>query len=249
MSAIKLLRKIKEIIKKLTEIIITYINRLNQSEQPGSAKWLVSKEMQYGGMHTNVPRKTVSPLDPRSPEEIRSGGMTGGDRMMHHAYAKSYARNLKPWISVRERNQVVLCEVGILRGTGLAIWCDLFPKGKVVGLDIDLSNIKQNLNFLRGRGAFSCNQPELHQFDQLKPNNKILKKIFSEQSIDICIDDGLHSDEAVLNTFASLNPFLSDQFVYFVEDSFTAGRAIKRNYPDYTVGESGELTVVTRRPL
>ena len=55
---------------------------------PGTAEWLVGTEIKYGGMVTNVKRNKVSPKDPRTNEQLRSGGMIGGDRMLYHGYAQ-----------------------------------------------------------------------------------------------------------------------------------------------------------------
>ena len=98
------------------------------------------KELEYGGYVINIPRNIVSNKDPRTKEQILWGGMTGGDRMskLHQGYAKIYAKHLRPFIQ-REK-PVVLVEVGILRGTGVAIWSELFPNGRILGLDIDLGN-------------------------------------------------------------------------------------------------------------
>ena len=47
-------------------------------------------EEHYGGYHTNVPRNVVSDLLP--PDiKLNPSGMTGGDRMTAHKYAKNYS--------------------------------------------------------------------------------------------------------------------------------------------------------------
>lgn len=67
--------------------------------------------------------------------------MIGGDRMLHHGYAKKYAEYLLPFLN--RVQPVTVLECGILRDTGIAIWCDLFQEGRIIGLDIDwLSRIK-----------------------------------------------------------------------------------------------------------
>ena len=43
----------------------------------GSKAWLIKKELEYGGKVIGVKRNKVSDLDPRSPQEFRTGGMTG----------------------------------------------------------------------------------------------------------------------------------------------------------------------------
>ena len=63
--------------------------------------------------------------------------MRGGDRMLFNGYAKDYSRYLKSFDCDR---RLIVAEFGILRGNGLAIWCDLFPNARVLGFDIDTSH-------------------------------------------------------------------------------------------------------------
>jgi hypothetical protein len=57
---------------------------------PGTDAWLITTEIKYGGMVADVPRNKVSPKDPRTREQLKCGGMIGGDRMLHNGYAKKY---------------------------------------------------------------------------------------------------------------------------------------------------------------
>ena len=214
------------------------------SSLPGTAKWLIAKEIQYGGYHTNVPRIKVSSQDPRAKEEIKTGGMTGGDRMLYHGYAEKYQEHLSRFIQPSRR--ITLIEVGILKGTGLAIWSDLFKESRIIGLDIDLSHINNNMSNLNKRGAFANNEPEIYEFDQFLDNEEYLRQIIKEDKVDICIDDGLHSEETILTTFASMLPVLNREFVYFIEDNHDVHKVIRTKYPEYSVENSGELTIVFR---
>ena len=119
---------------------------------------LISKELKYGGLVNNISRNKVSIYDPRSEEDLKKGGMIGGDRMLHHNYAEKYSKYLKPFLN--EKNVIV--EVGILTGVGLAMWCDVFAKSRAIGLDIDLGHINNNMNNLLNLGAFKNNKPELY---------------------------------------------------------------------------------------
>jgi hypothetical protein len=213
----------------------------------GTTEWLVAAEVRYGGYVANVPQRKGSPHDPSSAVEIKNGGMIGGDRMSreHHNYASIYSTYLRSFIQRRRR--IVVAEVGILKGTGLAIWSDLFPDCRVIGFDIDLSYIEDNMDNLRIAGAFWSNSPELHTFDQLAYNGDIVRDALNGDKIDILIDDGHHSDDAVLNTAKHFVPFLSDDFVYFIEDNEYCFKQLKRDYPTLIVRNFGELTVVTRR--
>ena len=185
----------------------------------GSARWLRGTEQRFGGKISHVERRLVSPLDPRSPTRIARGGMTGGDRMsrVHHNYAPSYARHLKRWRGEGSRPTVV--EVGILRGSGLAIWSELFPEGTVIGLDVDLSHFLENTEDLRARGAFPRGLPRSMVFDAYDPDVAELTELLDGRRIDVVIDDGPHTVEAIISVATALRPLLADRFTYFVEDN------------------------------
>lgn len=210
----------------------------------GSASWLIATEAKYGGLISNVQRNKVSPLDPRSATELQNGGMTGGDRMFHHGYAPKYAEFLRPFIGGKP---VHLVEIGILKGTGLAIWCDLFANGKVRGFDIDLGHTRNNIPFLKSCGAFRETEPELHEFDQFVDNTDYVGSILKGDRLDICIDDGFHSNESIIITMKSLVPYLNDRFVYFIEDNSEVHRELRSLYPQFDIENCGELTVVSSK--
>ncbi len=199
-------------------------------------------EMKYGGRIVNVPRNKVSPNDPRTPEQLATGGMVGGDRMFHHGYASVYARHLLPY--VQSRKKITLVEFGILKGTGLAIWSDLFPGARIIGFDIDLGHIQANMEHLKKRGAFRNSVPELHEYDQFVENQELLAKILRGGQVDVCIDDGFHSNKTILTTLKSIMPSLSDGFVYFIEDNDQVAKELIEVYSHLSVRPEGELTVI-----
>jgi|AntRauTorckE6833_2_1112554.scaffolds.fasta_scaffold03574_5 hypothetical protein len=211
---------------------------------PGTERWLVFKELEYGGLVKDISRDVVSDNDPRTPEQVVSEGMTGGDRMskLFHGYADIYAKYLEPF--TKKQEHITLLEVGILQGTGVAIWSDLFKNGRIIGLDIDLDHIKANRKFLESKGAFKNNNLELHQFDQYEDNEGYISSILKEDSVDVCIDDGVHYDEAILKTLSDTLPFLSETFVYFIEDNDNVYRKIKQQFPGLEVKNYGEMTVI-----
>ena len=208
----------------------------------GNARWLARTEIKYGGMVTGVKRNKVSSDDPRSEEEIQKGGMTGGDRMYHHLYARRYAKYLKPFVD--KGKPITLVEVGILKGSGLAMWCELFPDSRIIGLDIDLSHTQNNMDYLKSKGAFKENEPELYEFDQFKDNRELLSNILKGDKIDVIIDDGFHSVESILKTIKSVLPHLSKKFVYFIEDNEEVHNHLKNLYPEYLIKYNDRLTIV-----
>jgi hypothetical protein len=237
--------KINKIMKRaLLQVRKRYYVSKHSMSSPGTIEWLVGTEIKYGGIETNVPRNKVSPKDPRTKEQLSRGGMVGGDRMLHHGYAKKYSEYLLPY--VKKGTPLTVTEFGILKGTGLSIWCDLFQNARILGLDIDLEHMNSNMDNLKNLGAFKRNQPEIYEFDQFLDNIEYLGTILKGDRIDICIDDGPHSVESILSTMKSVMPYLSDKFVYFIEDNKDVHKEIKSNYPDLVVDSEGELTVVSK---
>jgi hypothetical protein len=211
----------------------------------GSELWLTATEKYFGGMVTGVKRRTVSEKDPRTRDQLDQGGMIGGDRMFHHGYARHYARHLSRFIN-RRNESMTIAEVGILKGTGLAVWSKLFPNARLIGLDIDLSHFKENEEFLRSKGAFTGSSLELHHFDQFLDNRELLRTILTGSKITLMIDDGLHSLETIMQSAQSVQPFLSDAFVYFVEDNAEVSERLRAEFPDSRVFSYGLLTVIER---
>ena len=205
--------------------------------------FLIQKEEHYGGLVQNIKINNTSPLDPRTIKRIANVRMQGGDRMSssYHNYAPIYAKYLQPYLN---NDNIVLVEVGILKGSGCAIWSDLFKNGRIIGLDHDLSYIKNNMKFLKSKGAFSNNNLELHNFDSYKPK---INKILNGDTIDIFIDDGPHDDKAILTNLKEIVPHLSKKFVYFIEDNTNVHNKIRKNYSKFKVINGGEMTIIIPR--
>ena len=216
----------------------------NNTSQPGNLRWLIETEQKYGGYIGGLPRRVMSEHhDSDTKAKLERRLMQGGDRMLFHDYGKVYTRYLAPFVS--SSNSFTLIELGILKGTGLAIWCDLFESGRIIGLDIDLEYFNANIEKLKGLGAFANNMPELHYFDQHEDNHEYLGEILGDDKIDIFIDDGVHDSEAIMKTMECVVPYLSDRFVYFIEDNKWVHSQIRQSYPDFTVESYGRFTVVT----
>lgn len=217
---------------------------LGRFSRPGSRSWLVEREIRYGGYVSGLERHRLSDLDTYS-LQWDDHSLAGGDRMnpRRHNYGPLYARYLRPF--VESGAPITLVEVGVLRGTGLAIWSDLFPDGRIIGLDIDLTHFESNLGGLLRSGAFKAKNYEVHLFDGFMDNSRNLSQILQGKAVDIVIDDASHADESVLATFESIRGHLARNFVYFVEDNKDVHSELNERYPQYRVEPFGEMTVVT----
>ena len=220
-----------------------YLQRYLKSS-PGSVEWLIGAEIKYGGKVSGVKSNKVSPVDPRTKEQQAIGRCMGGDRMLDHGYASSYSSYLHSYIQ-QIGACTTICEFGILKGTGLAVWCDLFPNGRCIGFDIDLSIFERNMENLVNLGAFSANSPEIYEYDQYVYGSEYLGEVLNGDKIDICVDDGCHREITILTTLASVLPHLNNNFVYFIEDNRLVHKKIKLMYENLTVHSNGQLTVIT----
>ncbi len=244
MSAYARLRKALRPIKRMaddTRTRLVELPYLLRRPDRGTADWLIRTEVVYGGFVTGLPRHKVSPLDRRSPTELAFGGMTGGDRMLHNGYAEIYAHYLRPFLDAED---LALAEFGILTGGGLAIWCDLFPTARVLGFDIDLAYFNANRARLIRRGAFARNSPEVQEYDQLADGSNKLASILAGKTLDIVIDDGLHSLDAIVRTWWSVRPHLSQCFVYFIEDHDGLLDQCRAEFSGFDCRSSGMMTVI-----
>jgi hypothetical protein len=181
----------------------------------------------------DIKRVKVSPKDPRSKSLIQSGGMSGGDRMnvLLHDYSSKYSEYLLP---LRHSEKLIrILEVGILTGTGLAVWSEYFNKKVIYGFDYDLGNFESNKNNLMELGAFRDGLPVTKLFDQFADNSRTLRETFGDEKLDVIIDDAFHSDETIINTFNEMQSYLSDNFIYFIEDNKTAWKKLRVKYPQY----------------
>ena len=235
-----LLRPIKRLAVRVRTRAIELPYRFARAPR-GSATWLIKTELAYGGLVTDVARLKVSPLDRRTAKELAAGGMTGGDRMLHHGYAQTYARFLRPFVG---EDGLTVAEFGILKGTGLATWCDLFPGSRVLGFDIDLGHFRSNEGRLRRLGAFR-RLPEVHEYDQLVDGSAVLANILGGRSLDVVIDDGLHSLDSILTTWRSVRPHLSRRFVYFIEDYPGLLERCGSEFAGFDCHAEGMMTVIS----
>jgi hypothetical protein len=146
----------------------------------------------------------------------------GGDRMSEnkHNYAPSYAKHITSLLkSGGTLNNLVIAEVGILTGSGLAMWQHLFPESRIFGFDENITNYNDNLAHLKTLGM-QDSVVTVTKMNQMHNNTQLLSKIGfgSKFRPAIIADDGYHVPEAGNNTFLTLQPFLADRFVYFIED-------------------------------
>jgi hypothetical protein len=126
------------------------------------------------------------------------------DKIQHH-YLEVYDPVLSPWTD----KDVKLLEIGVRRGGSLQLWRDYFPKGMIVGIDIELPQ-----DFIPGERIqlFKGSQADTQFLSQVAA--KMVPKGF-----DIIIDDASHIGELSKTTFWHLfHHHLQPGGLYVIED-------------------------------
>jgi hypothetical protein len=201
----------------------------------GDEGWLIFKERRFAPT-VNISAECRSQVDPRGP----GGTEFGGDKMRgtRGGYASIYADLLEGWA---DRARVVI-ELGVFRGTGLALWSELFTEAEVIGLDIAPERFKEHLPTLYSRGAFSRTTPHVLHFDAFAPDVAGLRRHLEGRTIDVFIDDGPHVLSAIVRTAEALLPLMSADFLYVVEDNHEAAPVLAERFPWLKVAGKGPLT-------
>lgn len=151
-----------------------------------------------------------------------AAGHVGGDRMnaTKHNYAPSYAKHITSLLtSGSTPSDITIVEVGILTGSGLAMWQHLFPESSIFGFDLNTDAYSQNLDHLKSLGM-QDSSVSVVQMNQMFNNTQMLLDMgFGDKFHPvIMVDDGYHVPAAGEKTFLTFQPFLADSFAYFIED-------------------------------
>ena len=108
-----------------------------------------------------------------------------------------------------------------LPGASLRVWRDYFPNAEVFGVDID------------DKILFEENRIKTFKCDQVKKEsiiNFILESGLQKESLDIVIDDGLHTFEAGKSFFEGTIHLLKPDGIYIIEDVAPSGMLEFKKY-------------------
>jgi hypothetical protein len=120
----------------------------------------------------------------------------GGDKGSLHSYIEVYAREM-----VKTRD-VDLLEIGVWEGHSLAMWEEYLRGSRVVGVDVDLSRCKFDVD------ARLC--------DATSP--EALRNTLGDATFDYIIDDGSHRPAHQVESFRLLWDRVKPGGKYFIED-------------------------------
>jgi hypothetical protein len=131
------------------------------------------------------------------------------DKASRHRYDLIYEKELEQY---RDDSDFVLLEIGIFKGESISAWLDYFPNIKqIIGIDLFDRINPEDIPILK--------HPKVKYFrsDSMSPTLPTLLQ-HHDISVDVIIDDGLHSPEANRKTFENLFQFLNPNGKYFIED-------------------------------
>ena len=192
---------------------------------------LSSYEKKFGGVVEGLSSYTKYDISVSGDNKRMGNWCQGGDRFTNEStYKEVYAKNIQKFLD----DPIILFEVGILKGSGLAVWNEIFKNNnaKILGGDVDISNCLGNFEKIKRKGGFSNinkintnisdvfkSRVSCFKFDQYDKNNEnYLKTILKGKKIDVFIDDGDHQDVPNIQCAKSVSPFLNKNSIYFVED-------------------------------
>jgi len=162
----------------------------------------------------------------------------GGDKGSLHSYIEVYAREMT------KTRDADLLEVGVWEGHSLAMWQEYLRGSRVVGVDVDVSRCKFDVD------ARLCDGT----------NAESLRLTLGDAKFDYIIDDGSHRVEHQVKSFRLLWDRVKPGGVYFIEDIdgdealVKIAEAIARMGVEFTVhdlrarkGRWDDIMVVARR--
>jgi 23S rRNA U2552 (ribose-2'-O)-methylase RlmE/FtsJ len=118
------------------------------------------------------------------------------DKGTYHSYIDVYQNLFEPY-----QNAKCVMEIGVYKGESLRLWREFFKEAIIIGVDINkwedipgVESIVGNIN-----------------------NSEIIEKI-SQYRFDIIIDDASHLFNDQLSAFKNLEPFMTTNGLYIIED-------------------------------
>lgn len=120
-------------------------------------------------------------------------------------------------------NSITLLELGILNGSSLKVWNDYFPKGKIVGVDIDPTRKMHEADRINIYIGSQDSEDLVNQINHQYPDG-----------FDVIIDDASHINELTLKSFQLLFPMVKPGGYYVIEDTHcTYGHEFQQNFDEY----------------
>ena len=162
----------------------------------------------------------------------------GGDKMAadRNGYAEFYS-----WLTGKV-DPGTLVELGVFRGSSLAVWDAVWPGVQLLGLDLELGRYEKNLPLLLERGAFPKSLPEVRTFDAYEPDVTTIWDVVG--MVDVFVDDGPHKGSAIRACLSAIGPLVRQAYV--IEDFAGTGVLLREQFPGWEVREQGRIAAAVR---
>lgn len=168
------------------------------------------------------------------------------DKGTDHSYIEVYDELFEPY----QNKQINFLEIGFLLGSSLVLFNDYFENANITGID-NWSEVLVNfddgsqINLIDVCTAFKLYHPDIQVItcdstDVYDVNLKI------NQTYDIIIDDGKHTQDAQFETFKNFIPKLNKDGIYIIEDVahynvFALFHRIQKHIKKYSISISIEV--------
>lgn len=120
------------------------------------------------------------------------------------AYLDLYAR----YFAELTEYELTILELGIFEGASLEYFAELFPKSRIIGVDINECSRKFSTDRIK---VYQGSQDDAKLYDRIMQENGI-------KQFDIIIDDCSHIGSLTLDSFNILFPVLRPEGFYVIED-------------------------------
>ena len=158
----------------------------------------------FAGHHKKLLDQFVPLLEslacPGSSESLSQlGQRMGTDKGTDHSYLEVYEQLFEPL----RRRPMTMLEIGVYKGNSLRMWKAWFPQARIFGMDINPSVAE----------VPGCELVIANQTDR-----SAIESRWSDESLDLIIDDGSHRLEHQLLALCYLWPKLKRGGMYVIED-------------------------------
>src|ERR1043166_9496978 len=159
-------------------------------------------------LHT-MTGKTVE--QPRTRREI-AAGFEGGVKLWSKIAVPGLYELYESYLRDLTDRPITLLELGVYTGRSLKTFASYFPKGKIIGIDIEDDELDfagfPNVVFARG------DQRKAEELDAICATH-------APDGLDVSIDDASHYGTWSLASYTALFPHLKPGGLYFIEDWIT----------------------------
>ena len=128
------------------------------------------------------------------------------DKAGCHSYEYYYPKILSQFENTNNFNMM---EIGIYKGGSVATWAELFPKGRIYGVDRDINRLEMDLDTYGNITLLKGSQNDANTFKTIK-----------DIKFNVIIDDCSHQVNDQISSFNILKNNISPGGIYIIEDIY-----------------------------